>query len=181
MIHNKIHLISPCCPRPSITLQVQNCGLKHQSFLSMKVNSLGKIIFCRNDENLTHCMANYYACGGQETELWMLVWQCWDLGAISLKFSSLFNTKYTNLGANLPTKSCSETAPKYHNGGHPCWCEKYSGTGQHREGQKQSSCKCCSVVMKYRMPEIVWSLSKIKFRMCLGCCQCMQISIVTVF
>ena len=31
MIHNKIHLISPGCARPSI---VQNCGLKHHSFHS---------------------------------------------------------------------------------------------------------------------------------------------------
>ena len=32
MICNKIHLISPGCSRPSIALQVKNCGLKHQSF-----------------------------------------------------------------------------------------------------------------------------------------------------
>ena len=31
MIHNKIHLISPGFPRPSITLQVQNCVRKHHS------------------------------------------------------------------------------------------------------------------------------------------------------
>ena len=33
MIHNKIHLISPGCSRPSIALQVQNGGLKHHSFI----------------------------------------------------------------------------------------------------------------------------------------------------
>ena len=32
MLHNKIHLTSPSCPLPSIALQVQNRGLKHQSF-----------------------------------------------------------------------------------------------------------------------------------------------------
>ena len=32
MIHNKINLISPSCPRPNIALQVQNHDLKHQSF-----------------------------------------------------------------------------------------------------------------------------------------------------
>ena len=32
-IHNKIHLIIPGCPRPSIALQEQNRGLKHQSFI----------------------------------------------------------------------------------------------------------------------------------------------------
>ena len=32
MIHYKIHIISPGCPRPGIVLQVQNRGLKHQSF-----------------------------------------------------------------------------------------------------------------------------------------------------
>ena len=32
MIHNKIHPISPGCPRPSIALQVQTHGLKHHSF-----------------------------------------------------------------------------------------------------------------------------------------------------
>ena len=32
MIHNKIHLINPSCPRPNIALQLQNCGLKHHSF-----------------------------------------------------------------------------------------------------------------------------------------------------
>ena len=32
-IHNKIHSISTGCPRPSIALEVQNCGLKHQSFV----------------------------------------------------------------------------------------------------------------------------------------------------
>ena len=34
MIHNKIHLICPVsCPRPSIALQVQSSGLKHQSII----------------------------------------------------------------------------------------------------------------------------------------------------
>ena len=34
MVHNKIHLINPCCPGPSIALQVQNRGLKqHHSFI----------------------------------------------------------------------------------------------------------------------------------------------------
>ena len=32
IIHNKIHLISPGCPLPSIALQVQDRGLKHYSF-----------------------------------------------------------------------------------------------------------------------------------------------------
>ena len=33
MIHNKIHLISPGCPQPSIAfLTMQNHGLKHHSF-----------------------------------------------------------------------------------------------------------------------------------------------------
>ena len=32
MIHNKIHLISPGCPRPGIALQVQNRSLQHHSF-----------------------------------------------------------------------------------------------------------------------------------------------------
>ena len=32
MIHNKIHLISPGCPRPNISLQVQNRDLEHQPF-----------------------------------------------------------------------------------------------------------------------------------------------------
>ena len=34
MIRNKIHLISPGCPHPSIALQVQNRGLKQNSFIS---------------------------------------------------------------------------------------------------------------------------------------------------
>ena len=33
IFHNKIHLISRGCPWPSVALQVQNCGLKHQSFI----------------------------------------------------------------------------------------------------------------------------------------------------
>ena len=38
MIHKKIHLISPGCPRPTIALTLQNCGLKHQSFHLYKSN-----------------------------------------------------------------------------------------------------------------------------------------------
>ena len=33
MILNRIHLISPGCPWPRIALQVQNRGVKHQSFI----------------------------------------------------------------------------------------------------------------------------------------------------
>ena len=32
MIHNKIPLISRGCPRSSVALQLQDCGLKHHSF-----------------------------------------------------------------------------------------------------------------------------------------------------
>ena len=32
MIHNKIHLLSPGCLRPRVAFQVQNHGLKRQSF-----------------------------------------------------------------------------------------------------------------------------------------------------
>ena len=32
MIHIKLHLISPGCPKPSISLQMQNRGLKHHLF-----------------------------------------------------------------------------------------------------------------------------------------------------
>ena len=33
LLHNKIHLISPGCFRPSIALQVQNRDLEYQSFI----------------------------------------------------------------------------------------------------------------------------------------------------
>ena len=32
MIHNKLHFIRPGCPRPRITLQCRDRGLKHQSY-----------------------------------------------------------------------------------------------------------------------------------------------------
>ena len=34
MIHSEIHLISSGCLWPNIALQVQNCGLKHHSFIT---------------------------------------------------------------------------------------------------------------------------------------------------
>ena len=36
----QIHLISPDCPWPSIALHMQNCGLKHQSFLYLLIKYL---------------------------------------------------------------------------------------------------------------------------------------------
>ena len=35
MIHNKINVIRPGCPQPSLALEVQNRGFKHQSFIHL--------------------------------------------------------------------------------------------------------------------------------------------------
>ena len=63
MIHNKIHLISPCCPRPSIASTVQSRGLKHHSFIhsfpniyvlfSTRMHTIRKIHQKTNDKVIT--------------------------------------------------------------------------------------------------------------------------------
>ena len=46
MIHIKIHLISPGCPRPSIALQVQNRGLKQFHFIQWGHRGSGIAMDC---------------------------------------------------------------------------------------------------------------------------------------
>ena len=54
MIHNKIHLISPGCPRPNIALQMQNRSLKHDSFhfISVDVAMMQTYIYVQLTEAL---------------------------------------------------------------------------------------------------------------------------------
>ena len=55
LIYNKIHLIRQGCSRPSITLQEQNHGLKHQSFHFFHLFIL---ILQKTDKNLQCCAGN---------------------------------------------------------------------------------------------------------------------------
>ena len=80
MIHNKIHPIIPGCSRPSIALTLQNCGLKHQSFVQLLVIVIA--ILCHNaspllliNKSIKQCFFNKnyfsaaYVCGVHHSDL----------------------------------------------------------------------------------------------------------------